>query len=502
MDRGKVCISLFADTAAELAAKIAEARRSAEIVEVRYDSLRPEEVEPGIEAAAASGADILATFRPAEQGGRRSLSLAEREDFWRSLHRTGSWGVDAEPDIAKAAFAVNSELKIASWHGPAPGGSEARALMSDLARTGADAVKIAFPVEQAHEALPVWSLITEAAEAGVRLIPIGMGEAGKWTRILGPAFGSPITYASLRDPLGTAPGQISSGDMNDVFRVRDIGRGTRVYGILAGDTSYSMSPYIHNAAFAAAELDRVFVPMQIANVAEFFRTMVRASGVASINFGGFSVTNPHKRSVIEHLDEIEDSASKIGAVNTIVVAGGRSTGMNTDAIGFIRPLIARSPLLRGKRAVVIGSGGAARACVFALVQQGVAVTVIARNTAIGTEIADEFGAEYQPLSDFDRPLEADILVNATPAGTRGPSEKAMPIPAAALNGVGTVYDLTYNPQLTPLISEARAAGCETIGGIEMLIEQAMEQFRIWTGAEPSRAVMENAVRVRLAQLEL
>lgn len=129
MGRGKVCISLFADTAAELAAKIAEAQRSAEIVEVRYDSLRPDEVESGIEAAAASGADILATFRPAEQGGRRSLSPADREAFWRSLLRTGSWGVDAEPDVAKAAFAVNSEFKIASWHGPAPGSSEARALM-------------------------------------------------------------------------------------------------------------------------------------------------------------------------------------------------------------------------------------------------------------------------------------------------------------------------------------------------------------------------------------
>ena len=221
-----------------------------------------------------------------------------------------------------------------------------------------------------------------------------------------------------------------------------------------------------------------------------------------LNFQGFSVTNPHKQAVIRHLDEIDEAARKIGAVNTIKIVDGKLHGFNTDAIGFIEPLRSKLGRLADERVAVAGAGGAARAAIYALKKAGADVTIFARNADKGRNLAAEFQSQFQQLETGNSKLETvlysfDLVVNATPLGTRGLPQNETIAAAEQLQGVKLVYDLIYNPAETRLIREAKKAGAETLGGFDMLIAQAIEQQKIWTGELPTADVMAAAARKKL-----
>ncbi|MEP6703435.1 MAG: shikimate dehydrogenase, partial [Acidobacteriota bacterium] len=292
--------------------------------------------------------------------------------------------------------------------------------------------------------------------------------------------------------------QISATDLRDVFRVKELDKNTGVFGVIAGNTSYSLSPYMHNAAFKRKSLNSVFIPLQVSDLNAFVRRMVRPeTREIELNFRGFSVTNPHKQSIMEHLDFVDDTAQMIGAVNTVKIDGGKLEGYNTDAPGFIAPLKKMYGDLKGSRALVAGSGGAARACVYALKREGVDVTLLARDPERAAAFAREFAISVHKLSTKRRSLAADILVNATPLGTKGENETSTVATSEELRGVKLVYDLVYNPSETMLLQEAKTAGAKTLGGIDMLIAQGAEQFRIWTGGDAPTDVMKDAVLARL-----
>ena len=259
---------------------------------------------------------------------------------------------------------------------------------------------------------------------GGGIIPIAMGEAGKWTRILGLAHGAYLTYAALESGNETAPGQISVDELLNVFRVKELDGSTEVYGIIAGDTTYTMSPYLHNAAFKSSGRNAVFVPFQVKDLDEFIRRMVRPeTREIDLNFHGFSVTNPHKQAVLQYLDEIDDAANKIGAVNTIKIVDGKLHGFNTDVVGFIEPLKSKLRSLADARVAVIGTGGAARAAMLLLTRSGAAVTISARDADKGRSLAAEFQTDFEKLETGNSKLETvftpfDVVVNATPLGTR------------------------------------------------------------------------------------
>ncbi len=218
-----------------------------------------------------------------------------------------------------------------------------------------------------------------------------MGEAGKWTRILGLAHGAFMTYASLDAGSETAPGQVSAEDLIEVYRAKELNEQTEIYGIIGGNTSYSMSPYMHNAAFKSAKLNSVFVPLQVGNLDEFIARMVKPeTREIELNFKGFSVTIPHKQNIIKHLDFVDETAKKIGAVNTVKIENGKLYGYNTDAEGFIEPLKNFYGDLKDAKVAIFGAGGAARACVFALTQENADVTIFARNAEKAESLAEEF----------------------------------------------------------------------------------------------------------------
>ena len=499
MDNGNICVSLFSTTAAGLLEQIRQAEPLADIIELRCDHLGAGEAEKLLATLPSIQGKYLFTFRPKAQGGARELSARERTSFWEIVYRTvgdDDYLVDLEHDIRPPA-GFDPDRIIASFHDFGSPDFDPAAAFDLLASTGAGIIKIAFASDEITDTIVVTRLIGKARTTGKRIVPIAMGGAGKWTRILGLPHGAYMTYASLLGGGETAPGQISAADLLDVYRVKELDEDTDVYGIIAGDTSYSMSPYIHNAAFAASGMNAVFVPLQVDDVGEFMRRMVNpATRELDLNFKGFSVTNPHKRSIIGHLDKVHPDAAAIGAVNTVKIDGGELCGFNTDAEGFIKPLLDTFGSLERSRSAVVGTGGAARACVRMLKKHGSTVTVFGRDpkaaAAIGAET--QTSAASLPAADF---ADFEIVVNATPLGTRGPFENLSIATADQLAGTKLIYDLTYNPAQTRLAREAAHAGVEFIGGLEMLVTQAVAQFNIWTGSDAPADEMRAAVLRRL-----
>ncbi len=494
MNQGKICVSICGETAHEALGRFERAGPIADVIEIRFDCLRTEEKGRLLGHLGALGKQILLTFRPLEQGGRRHLTMQERVEFWQTaLPRLDgvSFLIDREFDL-DLPFELDPNHAIVSRHNFEGHDWEFPPGCLAVANT----LKLAITVEDATEALSAWQLLDDASVRGA--IPIAMGEAGKWTRILGLAHGAPMTYASLGGGDETAPGQISAEDLRDVFRVKQLDKNTSVFGVIAGDTSYSLSPYMHNASFKQERMNSVFVPLQVRDLVEFMRRMVKQeTREVELNFGGFSVTNPHKQRIMAHLDGLDETAQKIGAVNTVMIEDGKLYGYNTDAPGFIGPLKKSFGDLVNARVAVIGAGGAARACVYALQQEGAEVTVLVREPSKAATFAEEFHVAVEQLTTDHQPLATDILVNATPLGTRGEGEDETIATAEELREVQLVYDLVYNPGETRLLREAKTAGAKTLGGLDMLVAQGAEQFLIWTGEEAPVDVMKAAVTARL-----
>ena len=498
MNNGKICVSICAKTAAELFEKIARAEPLADVIELRFDCLDPDEVDSALNNLPATDKTYLITYRPSEQGGLRVLPLNARLMFWRKalpLLAGRDILIDLEADI-NFPFRFDEAKVIRSAHFFNEPPSDLRPAFFALSDLSEGIVKIAATAKDIAEALAVWKLMETAVREERKVIPIAMGEPGKWTRILGPAHGAFMTYAALDEAEATAPGQITASELIDVYRVKELSRETKVHGIVAGNTSYSISPWMHNAGFKASGEDRVFLPLQVADLEEFISRMIRPeTREVNINFGGFSVTNPHKQAIIAHLDEIDEIAEKIGAVNTVKIKDGKLYGFNTDAHGFITPLKNIYGDLQGAKVAVVGAGGAARACVYTLTEARADVTVYARDTNKAESLAESFGVRIASLPETFEGV--GIVVNCTPLGTKGDTEDQTIATADQLHGVKLVYDLVYNPAETRLIKEANSAGIQTLGGLEMLIAQGGEQFKIWTGSNAPIDAMTAAVRKKL-----
>ena len=275
-------------------------------------------------------------------------------------------------------------------------------------------------------------------------------------------------------------------------------------GIFGYPIGHSISPVMHNAAFKKAEIDAVYEAWQTPpdDLAE---------GVASLrgeSYLGANITVPHKQAVMEHLDEIDELAARVGAVNTIVNQNGRLIGSNTDALGFINSLQNEAGVnVSGLKIVLIGAGGAARAAAHALAdEQAGEITIGNRTVERAASLAEEMreaGAETVSFSisdpDFLSACErADLIVNSTSVGMlHGPAEDESPIPASAISPGCVVYDMVYNPTRTPLLTDAENVGAQVVGGLPMLVYQGAAAWTRWTGREAPVEVMFEAAKEAL-----
>ena len=263
---------------------------------------------------------------------------------------------------------------------------------------------------------------------------------------------------------------------------------TEIYGIIGNPVAHSLSPAMHNAAFAARRMNRVYVAFPVTEVREAL------SGIKALGIKGASVTIPHKQAVIPHLDHIDPVAEKIGAVNTLVVRGNAITGYNTDWLGAVNA-IEQHATLAGKKVTLLGAGGSARAIGFGLLEARAQITIASRTPASGKALAKELGCPWIPISEAgDR--EAQILINATSVGMAPNTDS--PLPGARLSRFEIVMDIVYSPLETPLLRQAKADGCRTINGLAMLLLQGAAQFELWTGEEPPLQTMAEVLEKRFA----
>lgn len=448
----------------------------ADIIELRLDCL---------EQVAGSFLDefsrpLILTFRATEQGGYRDLTRADRKAFWTSVApQINSQWWDVEGDLINE-LSLDKSRVIVSHHDFSGVPNDLEQIYERLAATNARIVKIAVQANDILDCLPVFHLLDRARKDGRELIAIAMGNAGIATRILGPSRGAFLTYGALNDDSATAPGQVNARTLRSLYHIDKIDNETMICGLVGLPVMHSVSPQVHNAWFVSQEINGVYLPFEVKDAGQFFTRMVHPrSRELDWNLRGLSVTAPHKQTVMEFLDWVDPTALKIGAVNTVVVDQDRLLGYNTDAAGFIEPLLARFGSVRDARVAIIGAGGAARAALYALREQGAHVTLFARDVEKARPLAELFDASCESL-DGASFATYDFVINTTPLGS-GAHIDQTPVTAEQLNGVRCVYDLIYNPRETRLMREAIAAGCETLGGLEMLIAQAKLQFNFWTG---------------------
>ena len=462
-----ICVAVTGRTAGELR-RARDAAQGADIVEVRLDTA--ERPEP---AAALAGrkCPIIVTCRAAWEGGFFGGSEEERRRILEQALAAGAEFVDVEARAEFAPCLIRARRGrgiILSWHDFERTPSDLASRAAAMRATGAEVVKMATTAHKLEDLVALMRVARDPDPEGGTHVVLAMGATGMPSRILAAPFGNRWTYAGD----GVAPGQIPAARLLSDFTFKRIRPDAALYGVLGKPVGHSRSPAMHNAGFAALGLNAAYVPLETDEVGDFVR-FARA-----VNLRGASITAPHKVSVLRYMDEVEPLARRVGAVNTLVVREGRWIGANTDVDGFLAPLAGRMAL-GGTRATVLGAGGAARGVAVALAERGAAVTVCARRHEAAREIAELAGGsvgEFPP-----RGGSWDVLVNATPVGTGPKGEN--PIPGAPLDG-RVVYDLVYTPAETRLLAAARAAGCATIGGLEMLVAQAERQFEMWTGQPP------------------
>jgi len=485
----RICVAVCEKNVAALESAAVRASEWADIIELRLDCL--DNVEGFERVLDRVSRPVILTFRPSEQGGYRELDHDARASFWKTAPHTDWW--DIESDLAVERDSSNIILSHHDFTGVP---QDLTRIYEQLAATPARVVKIAVQANDIVDCLPVFQLLDRARSEGREVIAIAMGNAGLATRILGPSRGAFLTYAALEDERATAPGQITAQKLRSVYHVDKIDRDTMICGLVGRPVMHSVSPHLHNAAFRAAAVNGVYLPFEVRDVSAFFKRMVHPrTRELDWNLRGLSVTAPHKSAVLDFLDWIEPVAREIGAVNTIVIDDDKLRGFNTDAAGFIEPLLNVMGSLSGLRVAVIGAGGAARAAVWALLKHDAAVTVFARNTEKARTLGQEFRVSYEALSfaAFDN---YDVVINATPLGSGGLIDQT-PATADQLTGARCVYDLVYNPIETLFLKEACKANCKTIRGLEMLVAQAKNQFQLWTGESASLNVMYDSAAAAL-----
>ena len=273
-------------------------------------------------------------------------------------------------------------------------------------------------------------------------------------------------------------------------------------GVIIEPGKTSLSPAIQQAAIDAMRLDYHYA--QWSTPPDGLST--RVTGLRAPAVRGANVTIPYKEPIIPLLDEIDDVATRVGAVNTVLNQGGRLSGHNTDVEGFSRALKDDAGFdVSGARAVVTGAGGSARAVVVALCEAGaesIAITARTKSRAEGLASAIGGGAtRLEVVDESHGALEnATLLINCTPLGTAGtPEEHSSPVPAGTIHPQMLVCDLVYRPSVTPLLRDAEARGARTLGGLPMLVYQGAASLKIWSGQDPPTDVMFAAARDALAQ---
>jgi 3-dehydroquinate dehydratase/shikimate dehydrogenase len=481
--------------------------RGASVIEWRVDGL-PGTAGPSAgrvldELASRSPAPCIVTCRTVEEGGQGGA-----DDLLRVVELLAA--SQASPrylDVELAAFGRSAALRVAcakvvarqtandtglilSVHDMA--GRPADLLQRVEAMTAEPAcrvIKVAWTARSVRDNLETFDLLSERRRPTIALC---MGDAGLMSRVLAGKFGGLITFAANAGGAESAPGQPTIETLRETYRFDAIGAATKVYGVVGWPVAHSRGPAIHNAGFAAAGHDGVYLPLPVPPGYEHFKASVGSLlDHPRLSFAGASVTVPHKENLLRFVRErggaVCPVAQRVGAANTLLARDdGTVACLNTDGPAALDALAAGMggdpAALARARVLVLGAGGAARAVVGALAGAGSDVVVFNRSSDRARALAADLGARAAD-EDVAGAGPFDVVVNCTTVGMQGgPDPEGLPLPpGVTLDGSITVFDTVYAPPRTPLIREAEARGARIVTGADMFLRQAALQFERWTG---------------------
>jgi 3-dehydroquinate dehydratase / shikimate dehydrogenase len=435
---------------------------------------------------------VVISCRRLGDGGKWSGSEEQRQLLLRTAIAEGVEYIDLEDDIAAGVPRFGKTKRIVSFHDFRKTPENLEEIHRRLSQCNADIVKLSTMSNHPSDNVRILNMVRNAA---IPTIGLGMGDIGVPTRILAGKFGAPHTYATFHHDRALAPGQLSFEHMTQVYHYDQINADTEVYGVVADPIGHSLSPLIHNAAFAHLGLNKVYVPFRVPRE-DLGRFMDEA---AALGIRGLSVTIPHKESVVKTLDKADAAVQGIGAANTVVFDGATRAGYNTDYHAAIASLVEAMELaaagerpFSGKTALVMGCGGAGMAIAYGLVRGGAHVLLTDITHRKAETMAERFDCVAVDWADRHK-ANPDILVNCTPVGMH-PNVDESPYEKHHLRPAMVVFDAVYNPENTLLIKDARNRNCTVVTGIEMFVGQACMQFKLFTGCEGPADVMRNVIR--------
>ena len=524
-----ICVSIFVDSPDDVPSALERASdavaEGARMIEWRLDAVAedPDGLPAILKLLRGAPAPCIATIRAESEGGTWDGNEQDRISLLEAMGTSddppayidleqAAWGRSANLR-QKVRLAIDHESQvrdissrlIVSSHdfGGRPANLLAR--VAEMIENEACAVgKIVFTARSVRDNLEVFDLLTERRKP---MIALCMGEFGEMSRVLAPKFGGFLTFAASDARTTTAPGQLTTRELREVFRFDALKATTRVYGLVGHPIGHSRGPLLHNRGFEAIGHDGVYVRIPVMPGWESFKaSLVQLIEHPRLDFSGCSVTHPHKehlvRLVRELGGELDEASDRINAGNTLVIdESKRLRCLNTDVMAAVESFAAGSgrdvTSLRGLRVAVFGAGGVARAVGYGLIRAGAEVTVFNRTRERGEALAGDL--EQWGRSAFAGDVEAfdanDFagLVNCTPLGMLGGSnaEDACIAEGTRFPERFVVMDTVYAPRRTPLLKIAESQEASPIEGIEMFRLQAEAQFKSWTAAPPPAGLFES-----------
>lgn len=469
-----ICVVIKGPTYEEAQKQLSHALQYADLVELRLDFFKELDKEALKQLRSAFPIPMIFTLRSRSQGGQYAESEEKRLSDIKILAELKPEYLDLEHHISplfiKGIASDFPEIKlILSYHNFTETPHDLENIYQEMRRIPATFYKIAVTAHHSLDALRVLSWVKQGEG---NIIAISMGAAGQISRILGPLVGSPITFASLDDDQQSAPGQMTAKTLVERYHYRSLGPQTAVYALIGDPVDLSISDHTHNHLFHAYHLGAVYIKIQV-KASELPKFLEWAK---KLPFQGISVTMPLKEIISADLDHIDSQALKIGAVNTLLLQEGKWIGFNTDGIGALNAIEKELPV-KGKRMIILGAGGAAKAIAFESHRRGGNVTILNRDPEKARQMAQHFHCQAGGLEQMRRCAEEgyDILVNCTPV--------SLPINPKEILPKALVMDIKTLPFKNPFLEEAMKKGCRVVHGYRMFVEQAIGQIMIWFGKQ-------------------
>ncbi|MBD3164910.1 shikimate dehydrogenase [Candidatus Woesearchaeota archaeon] len=489
-----ICCSVAADDKEKALEEMMIASRKADAVEIRLDYISDLDFSDIDEIISKKPCPLILTCRKEAEGGGFKDTESKRISIIRECLKKGADYADIEYSSGEDVISGLSDLAenrnrklIVSYHNFNELPADISDICNKMRKTRADIVKIACKANSLNDNLRILSLLECSRREKFNIIGHCMGDKGGMSRILGIAYGSLLSYGYLNKR--TAHGQIKAEHLKRLYRADKLKKeGLKIFGLVGNPVSESRGYIVHNLMLKKHEQNAVYINFPADDLGSFIRNF---RGMLN----GFSVTMPYKEAIMQYLDEADAAAEKIGAVNTVVISGGRLKGYNTDAYGALRA-IEEAIDIKNKNVVIIGAGGAAKAIGYGLMEKGARLTINNRSEDKGIRLAKELRAEFRKKEEI-KWREADLLINATSIGM-APKINESPVESKYLRDM-VVFDAIYNPLITKMLDNAERNGCRIISGIKMFAHQAAKQYELFTGLKPDLNFMEKRALEYVAQ---